>query len=83
MKASYFFLAFLWFFIDMKNQPSFIPKEIDLTIIGGSFAGLECGRIGAMRGLRTLVLERKSEPGIHPHTTGLLVKEVDETYSHP
>ena len=50
----------------------------DLAIVGGSFAGLVCARSAALRGLRTVVLERQPAPGHRMHTTGLLVKEVAE-----
>lgn len=47
----------------------------DLAIVGGSFAGLVAARQAASRGLRTLVIEKKREPGAHVHTTGLLTDE--------
>ena len=43
--------------------------------MGGGFAGLTCARVCASRGLRTVVWERKSDPGDAIQTTGLLVKE--------
>lgn len=55
-------------------------QHYDLIIVGASFAGLACARTAAMRGLKVLVLERKSEPGERVSTTGILVKEAaDET----
>ncbi|MCY3021666.1 MAG: FAD-dependent oxidoreductase [Planctomycetota bacterium] len=54
----------------------------DVAIVGGSFAGLACAQAAAARGLRTIVLERKADPGQTPHTTGLLVKEV-AAFSNP
>ena len=48
---------------------------VDVEIAGGSFAGLACARTCAARGLRTIVWERKSDPGRAVRTTGLLVKE--------
>lgn len=50
-------------------------KRWDLAIVGGSFAGLVAARQAAERGLRTLVIEKKREPGAHVHTTGLLTDE--------
>jgi flavin-dependent dehydrogenase len=51
-------------------------NSTDCTIIGASFAGLACATVLARRGLRVRVLERKSDPGAHLHTTGIIVKEV-------
>lgn len=53
-----------------------MAREYDLAVIGAGFAGLAAAHAGATRGLKTIVLERKAEPGARPHTTGLLVKEV-------
>ena len=58
-------------------------RGYDLAIIGGSFAGVVCARSAALRGLRTLVLERQPVPGHRIHTTGLLVKEVAERWEVP
>ena len=55
----------------------------DLAIVGGGFAGLVCARSAALRGLRTVVLERQPAPGHRIHTTGLLVKEVAERWEAP
>jgi len=55
----------------------------DLAVVGGSFAGLVCARSAALRGLRTVVLERQPAPGHRIHTTGLLVKEVAERWEVP
>ena len=46
----------------------------DLGIVGASFAGLVCARSAALRGLRVLVLERQTAPGLRVRTTGLLVR---------
>ena len=51
------------------------PRPVDLVIIGASFAGLLCAKTAALRGLRTVVIEAKEEPGARIHTTGILVKE--------
>jgi len=57
--------------------------DYDLGIVGAGFAGLACARAAARRGLSVLVLERKPEPGLRMHTTGLLVKEAAERWEIP
>ena len=56
---------------------------MDVEIVGGGFAGLTCARTCAARGLRTVVWERKRDPGQAVHTTGLLVKEAAEEEDPP
>ncbi len=58
-------------------------KQVDLVIIGASFAGLLCARTAALRGLRTVVIEAKQEPGARIHTTGILVKEAADEVDTP
>ena len=58
-------------------------RQVDLVIVGASFAGLICARAAALRGLRTLVIETKSEPGARIHTTGILVKEAADEIDTP
>lgn len=58
-------------------------RDFDVTVVGAGFAGLACARTAAARGLRTVVLERKRDPGLSPHTTGLLVKEVADEWEFP
>jgi flavin-dependent dehydrogenase len=60
-----------------------IGGRYDVAVVGASFAGLVCARSAALRGLRTLVLERQPAPGHRIHTTGLLVKEVAERWEVP
>jgi len=60
-----------------------MASHYDLAIAGGSFAGLVCARSAALRGLRTLVLERQPAPGARVRTTGILVKEVAERWEVP
>jgi flavin-dependent dehydrogenase len=55
----------------------------DLVIVGASFAGLVCARAAAIRGLRTLVLEAKRDPGARISTTGILVKEAADEIDLP
>lgn len=59
------------------------PRQFDLAIIGASFAGLICARAAALRGLRTVVIEAKSDPGARIHTTGILVKEAADEVDMP
>ena len=58
-------------------------RHVDLVIAGASFAGLVCARTAAQRGLKTVVIEAKAEPGARIHTTGILVKEAAEEVDTP
>jgi digeranylgeranylglycerophospholipid reductase len=60
-----------------------IAREVDLVIVGASFAGLICARSAALRGLKVVVIESKSDPGARIHTTGILVKEAAEEIDTP
>ncbi len=60
-----------------------MPEDIELAVVGAGFAGLACARAAASRGLRTVVLERKPDPGSQVHTTGILVKEAAEVWDPP
>ena len=55
----------------------------DLAIVGASFAGLACAKAAACRGVRTIVIDRKPEPGAHVRTTGILVKELADEWDVP
>jgi len=67
-----------------KGRPvSKSQNTYDLVIVGASFAGLVCARTAAMRGLKTLVLERKEDPGARVSTTGILVKEAADELALP
>ncbi len=59
------------------------PRQVDLVIIGASFAGLICARTSALRGLSTVVIESKADPGARIHTTGIMVKEASEEIDTP
>lgn len=50
----------------------------DLVVAGASFAGAACALAAAHYGLRVCVLERKRDPGLKLHTTGIIVKEAAE-----
>ena len=56
---------------------------VDVEVVGGGFSGLACAQACAVRGLRTVVLERRSACGDAPHTTGLLVKEAADEWDVP
>lgn len=58
-------------------------KSCDLVIVGAGFAGLACAEAAARQNLRTLVLERKHDPGGHIQTTGILVPEIAEDWNVP
>lgn len=47
----------------------------DVVVVGASFAGAACALAAAQYGLRVCVLERKRDPGIKLHTTGIIVRE--------
>ncbi|MET0328071.1 MAG: NAD(P)-binding protein [Luteimonas sp.] len=47
----------------------------DLVVVGASFAGAACALAAREAGLRVCVLERKHDPGIRLHTTGIIVAE--------
>ncbi len=50
----------------------------DLVVVGASFAGAACALAATEYGLRVCVLERKRDPGIKLHTTGIIVREAAE-----
>ena len=58
-------------------------QHADLVVVGGGFAGMACAASAAARGLKTVVVDRKPEPGASPHTTGILVKEVADAWDVP
>lgn len=58
-------------------------REVDLVIVGASFAGLICARSAALRGLKVIIIESKSDPGVRIHTTGIMVKEAAEETDTP
>jgi len=47
----------------------------DVVVVGASFGGAACALAAARAGLRVCVMERKRDPGIKLHTTGIIVKE--------
>src|SRR5688572_12275885 len=63
-----------------RNQDSSSSSvDVDVIIVGASFAGLAAARTAAMRGLRVVVIDAMPGPGARIHTTGVLVREaIDE-----
>jgi flavin-dependent dehydrogenase len=59
------------------------PRRVDIAIVGASFAGLVCAAGAARRGLKTVVIEAKSDPGARIHTTGIFVKEAAAEIDFP
>jgi digeranylgeranylglycerophospholipid reductase len=51
----------------------------DVVVVGASFAGAACALAAREAGLRVCVLERKRDPGIKLHTTGIIVAEAAAT----
>jgi geranylgeranyl reductase family protein len=60
-----------------------LNDRYDLVIIGAGFAGLVCARVAAERGLKVAVVDKKPEPGVQLHTTGIVVKEAAEELRIP
>lgn len=52
--------------------------EWDVVVVGASFGGAACALAARGAGLRVCVLERKRDPGIRLHTTGIIVREASE-----
>lgn len=55
-----------------------MQDQWDIVVVGASFAGAACALAAAQYGLRVCVLERKRDPGIKLHTTGIIVREAAE-----
>src|SRR5215212_6868881 len=55
----------------------------DTAIIGAGMAGLQCARLLAARGLRVLLLDRKSSLADGVHTTGIFVRKTWEDFPLP
>lgn len=58
-------------------------NQYDCLIVGAGFAGLECAKAAALRGVNTLVIDRKKAVDTKLHTTGILVKEVADLLNVP
>lgn len=55
----------------------------DVILIGAGFAGLACAQTMSRKGLQVKVLEKKPWPGTKSHTTGILVKELADSWNVP
>ena len=55
----------------------------DAAVIGGGFAGLACAQAMSRMGLQVKVLDKKPWPGTRSHTTGIVVKELAESWNIP
>lgn len=60
-----------------------MKNNVDIAIIGASFAGLACAREAAMLGRKVTVIERKAAVSDRIHTTGIFVAEALEEYALP
>ncbi|MGH9458775.1 MAG: NAD(P)/FAD-dependent oxidoreductase [Thermoanaerobaculia bacterium] len=52
----------------------------DVTIVGAGLAGLQCARLLARRGIRVLIVDRKSDLRRQIHTTGIFVRRTLEDF---
>lgn len=59
------------------------PGPYDVLIVGAGFAGLAAARAAALGGLKTLVVESKTQIGARPHTSGILVEEALQALAPP
>lgn len=58
-------------------------NDFDVTIIGAGLAGLQCARLLGTRGLRVLLVDRKSSLDTSIHTTGIFVRRTLEDFDIP
>ena len=57
--------------------------EVELLVVGAGFAGLACAKAAAVRGVSTRVIEAKRDIGFGVRTTGILVKELADSWDMP
>ena len=55
-------------------------KTYDAVIIGAGLAGLQCAKLLAEKGVKVLLVDRKSDLAKGVHTTGIFVRK---TFSFP
>ena len=58
-------------------------KNYDLAIIGGSFSGLACANSASVRGLKTVLFDKKKAPETSTQSTGIFVKEIADQIDLP
>jgi len=58
-------------------------EDYDTIIIGAGLAGLQCARLLGRRGLRVLLVDRKSSLQTSIHTTGIFVRRTLEDFDIP
>lgn len=58
-------------------------KKFDVTIIGAGLAGLQCARLLARRGIKVLLIDKKSTLDQKVHTTGIFVRRTLEDFDIP
>lgn len=58
-------------------------KHYDVIVVGAGLAGLQCARLLGRRGLRILLVDRKSSPDQSIHTTGIFVRRTLEDFDLP
>jgi geranylgeranyl reductase family protein len=57
--------------------------QTDTVIVGAGLAGLQCARLLAARGIRVLLLDRKSSVADSVHTTGIFVRRTWDDFPLP
>jgi digeranylgeranylglycerophospholipid reductase len=58
-----------------QTQTSHSNDDVDLLIVGASFAGCACAIRAAQLGLRVRIIDKKLDAGDKLHTTGIIVRD--------
>ncbi len=58
-------------------------KQCDVIVVGAGLAGLQSARLLARRGLKVIVIDRKSRVDRSIHTTGIFVRRTLEDFAFP
>src|SRR5207253_4671303 len=64
-------------------QSKVLVMQTDTVIVGAGLAGLQCARLLAARGVRVLLLDRKSSVADSVHTTGIFVRRTWDDFPLP